>query len=63
MGRSDGEQRGRPRYVFQVGRRDGGAVIRILDTLTDEVFREIPVAVFLQHARTSRDLKRLLFGP
>ena len=63
MGRSDGEQRGRPRYVFQVDHRSDGAVIRILDTLTDQVFREVPVALFLEHARTTRELKRFLFGP
>jgi uncharacterized FlaG/YvyC family protein len=63
MGHSDGERRARPRYVFQVDHRAGGAVIRILDTVTEQVFREVPVALFLEHARTTRELKRFLFGP
>lgn len=52
----------KPRYVFQVDSDTEGAVIRILDTLHDTVFREIPVEDFLSFARRSTNVKAFLFG-
>jgi len=40
----------------------GSGVIRILDTATEGVFREIPVADFLAFAKRSKDLRSLFFG-
>jgi len=48
---------GRPRYIFQVDSASDGAVIRVLDTRTDTVFREIPVEEFLEFARSHRDVR------
>ncbi len=57
-----GPPRRRPRYIFQVDSTRSGGVIRILDTATDGVFREIPVQDFLAHARKSKDMRSLFFG-
>lgn len=51
-----------PRYVFQVDSDSAGAVIRVLDTHTDRIFREIPVEEFLAFARHSKNVKAFLFG-
>ena len=38
-----GTKRGRPRFVFQIDSDSEGGVIRVLDTHSGAVFREIPV--------------------
>ncbi len=63
-GAAGGGQRARPRprYIFQVDSSTGRAVIRILDTATEGVFREIPVEDFLEYAKRSKDMRSLFFG-
>lgn len=56
-------RRPRPRFIFQVDSSSAAAVIRILDTESGSIFREIPVDEFLAFARESKDLKSLFFGP
>jgi uncharacterized FlaG/YvyC family protein len=50
------------RYVFQIDSDPDRAVIRVVDSLTDTVMREIPIAEFLEFARTHKNVKPLLFG-
>jgi len=64
---SQGEAKGRrhsrthhPRYIVQVGRSDGRPVIRVLDTHTESVFREISAADFVSFARSHRDVAQFL---
>lgn len=53
----------RPRWIFQLETGgSGGAVIRVLDTRTDTIFREIPIEEFLAYARHHRDVARFLLS-
>ena len=52
----------RPRYIFQVDSDSDAAVIRVLDTLNDTVFREIPVDEFVRYAREHKDVRAFLLG-
>ena len=45
-----------PRYIFQVARRGNRSVIRVLDTRTDRVFREVSAVEFVAFARKNRDV-------
>jgi len=58
----NGKGRRGPRYIFQVDSASDAAVIRVLDTLTNTVFREIPVEEFVRYARENRDVKKFLLG-
>ena len=49
-----------PRYIFQVSRSDGRPVIRVLDTHTESVFREVSAADFVRFAKSHRDVARFL---
>ncbi|MHC4547570.1 MAG: flagellar protein FlaG [Planctomycetota bacterium] len=65
MGRSGSEHeneapRRRPRWIFQVESNADRAVIRVLDTLNDTIFREIPIEEFLEYARNHRDVTAFL---
>lgn len=51
-----------PRYIFRIDSDSEGAVIRIVDTLTDTVWREVTVAEFVAFARTGGDVAAFFFG-
>ena len=55
-------RRRRPLWIFQVESDDSGTVIRVLDTLNDTVFREIPVEEFLDYAREHKNVTPFLLG-
>lgn len=57
-----GGRRRPPRWVFQVQTGESGTVLRVLDTTTDTVFREIPIQEFLDYARTHRNVTPFLLG-
>ena len=50
------------RFIFQIDTTTEGGVIRVLDRVTDEVFREIPVPDFVRFAKHNRNVKRFLLG-
>ena len=52
----------RARYIFQVQTGVDGTVLRVLDTASDRVFREIPIREFLDYARENRDVTPFLMG-
>ncbi len=54
--------RQRARYIFQVQTGSEGTVLRVLDTRSDRVFREIPIREFLEYARKNRDVTPFLMG-
>jgi len=55
-------RRKRVRYIFQVQTGVNGTVLRVLDTQSDRVFREIPIREFLEYARKNRDVTPFLMG-
>lgn len=55
-------RRRRARYIFQVQTGEDGTVLRVLDTASDRVFREIPIRDFLDYARQNRDVTPFLMG-
>ncbi len=57
-----GGSRAATRYIFQVDSSADGTVLRILDTRSDRVFREIPIEDFLAYARCHRNVKPFLLG-
>jgi uncharacterized FlaG/YvyC family protein len=64
---SQGEEKGHrhsrshhPRYIFQVSRSGGRPVIRVLDTHTESVFREVSAADFVRFAKNHRDVAQFL---
>lgn len=65
MGNNDEERRNArgPRYIFQIDSDSEGHVIRILDSETGDIFREIPIAEFLEFAKRSTRVQDLFFGP
>ena len=56
------ERRRRPRWVFQVDSSADRTVLRVLDTESDRVFREIPIEEFLAYARTHKNVTPWLLG-
>ena len=54
--------RARPRFIFRIDSDSEGAVIRVLDTHTGTVFREIPVEQFVAFAKKNKDVKGFLLG-
>ena len=52
----------RPRYIFQIDSDSEGHVIRILDSETGDIFREIPIAEFLEFAKRSTKVREFFFG-
>jgi len=68
MGNSGSEQalrrgaRRRPRWIFQLEHLGDRTVIRVLDTLEDTVFREIPIEEFLEYARHNKNVTAFLLG-
>jgi uncharacterized FlaG/YvyC family protein len=50
------------RWVFTVAKASAGPVIRILDSVTGGVFRDVPVADFLAYARSGTDMRTFFFG-
>jgi len=57
-----GNGRSDTRYVFQIDADPERAVIRVLDSRTSTVLREIPVSEFLAFARKHKNVKRFLLG-
>jgi hypothetical protein len=55
-------KRARPRLVFHVETNGQGTVIQILDSISREVFREIPADEFVAFAKTRKDLGALIWG-
>ena len=53
----------RPRYIFQIDSDSEGHEIRIVDSETGDIFREIPIAEFLEFAKRSTRVRDLFFGP
>ena len=55
-------RRASPRYVFQVDSSRERMVLRVLDSSTSRVFREIPIEDFLDYARSHRNVTPFLLG-
>lgn len=63
MGRTIKEQsKGRTRYVFQIDSDSDGSVIRVVDSHSGAVLREIPIAQFVAYAKKNKDVKAFLLG-
>jgi len=58
----DAAERRPPRWIFQVQTGEAGTVLRVLDTTTDSVFREIPIQEFLDYAKCHRNVTPFLLG-
>jgi len=54
--------RRRARWIFQLEHIGDRTVIRVLDTLEDTVFREIPIEEFLEYARHNKNVTAFLLG-
>ena len=63
MRRTPTEQsEGRTRYVFQIDSDSDGSVIRVVDTRSGAVLREIPIEQFVAYAKKNKDVKAFLLG-
>ena len=54
--------RRRARWIVQLETDGDNPVLKVLDTRTDTVFREIPIKEFLEYARHNKDIGRFLMG-
>ena len=62
MGRTGSGTRRRPRWIFQVETGGDRPVIKVFDTESETVCREIPIQEFLDYARAHKDLAAFLLG-
>ena len=63
MRRTPTEQsKGGTRYVFQIDSDSDGSVIRVVDTRSGAVLREIPIEQFVAYAKKNKDVKAFLLG-
>jgi uncharacterized FlaG/YvyC family protein len=47
---------GRPRWIFQIDHVEDRTVLRVCETSSGSVFREIPIEEYLAYARRHRDV-------